>query len=48
MKSSHHRIFKCTGCMLSHYVNAINLDIMQSFSIFSEVDYVSQLDVLLV
>ena len=48
MKSSHHRIFKCTGFMLSHYVGAINLDIVLSFSVFSEFDYVSQSNVLLV
>ena len=48
MKSSHHRIFKCTDFIPSHYVNAINLDIAQSFSVFSEVDYVSQSDVLIV
>ena len=48
MKSSHHRIFKYIGFMPSHYVSAINLDVTSSYSVFSEFDFVSQSDVLLV
>ena len=42
MNYSQHRIFKCIGFVPSHYVSTINLDVMSSFSIFSEFDYVSQ------
>ena len=38
MKFSHHRIFKCTCFMPSHYISAINLDVELSFSVFSEFD----------
>ena len=48
MKSSHHRIFKCTGFMSSHYGSAINLDVASSFNVFSEFDYVPQSNILLV
>ena len=48
MNYSHHIIFKCIGFMPSHYVSVINLDVASSFSIFSEFDFVSQLNVLLV
>ena len=48
MNSSHHRILKCIGCMPSHYISAINLDTASFFSVFSEFNFVSQLDVLLV
>ena len=35
MNSSNHGIFKCIGFVSSHYVNAINLDVVSSFNIFS-------------
>ena len=41
MKFSHHRIFKCTGFILSHYVSAINLEDVSSYSVFSEFDFMS-------
>ena len=47
LNSSHHRIFKCIGFLPSHYISAINLDVVSSFSIVSEFDYVSQSSVLL-
>ena len=37
---SHHRIFKCIGFVSGHCVCAINLDVMSSFSVFNEFDYV--------
>ena len=42
MNSIYYRIFKYIGFVLSHYVSAINLDVVPSFSVFSEFDYVSQ------
>ena len=46
MKSSHYRIFKCISFMLSHYVSAINLDVVSSFNVFSELDSIPQSNVL--
>ena len=46
MKSSHYRIFKCISFMLSHYVSAINLDVVSSFNAFSEFDSIPQSNVL--
>ena len=34
MNSSHHRIFKYISFILNHHVNAINLNIVSSFSVF--------------
>ena len=48
MNSSHHRIFKYIGFVSSHYVSVINLDVVSSFNVFSEFDFISQSDVLLV
>ena len=48
MNSSNYRIFKCIGFVSSHFVGATNLDVAPFSSVFSEFDYVSQLDVLLV
>ena len=48
MNYSYHRIFKCIGFMLSYYINAINLDVTSSFSVFSEFDYVFQSNALLI
>ena len=45
--SSHHKIFKYISFIPSHYVSVINLDVVLSFIVFSEFDYVSQSDVLL-
>ena len=44
MNSSHHRIFTYIGFVPSNYVSAINSDVVPSFSVFSEFDYVSQSD----
>ena len=44
----HHIIFKCPGFMPSHYISVINLNVVLSFKVFSEFDYVSQSNVLLV
>ena len=48
MKYSHHIIFKCTDFMPSYYGNTINLNVASSFSVFSEFNYVSQSNILLV
>ena len=39
---SHHKILKCISFVSSHYVSVINLNIMLSFNVFREFDYVSQ------
>ena len=48
MNSSHHRIFKRIGFVPNHCVNAINLDVVTSFNVFSEFDFKSQSDIFLV
>ena len=48
MNYSHHTIFKCIGIVMSHYVSTIDLNVVSSFSVFNEFDYVYQSDVLLV
>ena len=48
MNYSNHGIFKCKSFVPSHYVSDINLDVVPSFSVFSEFDFVSQLNILLV
>ena len=42
MNSSHHTIFTCIGFVPSHYVSAINSDVVSSFNVFNEFDFVSQ------
>ena len=48
MNYSHHEIFKCKSFVPSHYVSDINLDVAPSFNVFSEFDFVSQSNILLV
>ena len=45
---SYQRIFKCTVFIQSHYVSVINWDVVSSFSVFSQFDSISQLEVLLI
>ena len=47
MNFSNHRIFKCMGFVLSHYVSVISLDAATSFNVFNKFNYVFQSDVLL-
>ena len=42
------RILKCIGFVPNHYVSVINLDVAPSFDVFSEFDFISQSDILLV
>ena len=48
MNYNNHIIFKCICFVLNHCVSAINLNIVSSFSVFTEFDCVFQSDVLLI
>ena len=48
MNYNHHIIFNCIDFVSSHYVNDINMDIVQFFSVFNKFDFAFQYDILLV
>ena len=48
MNSSNHKFFECIGSMPSHCVHVINRDVIQSFNIFIEFNYMFEFDVFII